>query len=208
MSMLIYGEIAPGCSLEITHRTVKGLRQRRKAGINPVPGKELIMWKQTLLWLIVTVALASSIAWAMQTGATWWFLLLIGLIVAEFWQRRQQSELAERLVRHYCARQSWQWISLARDESEWLPLLLRLLFKRSSCFMFEYTAQDDYVHQGALFLTGLRNPVFRDQATPVTSAQPDADNMMDDVSPSERADNVIPFPLSRRVTHHRNHHVD
>lgn len=186
----------------------KGLHRLHKVGINPLPEKELVMWKHTLLWLLVTTALISSIAWAMQTGANWWFLVLIGLIVAEFWQRRQQSELAERLVRHYCTRQDWQWISTARDESEWLPLLLRRLINRPSCFIFEYASHDDAVLQGALFLTGMRQPVFRVSSITDGEKPVQEDNQDPKHSDSRYDDNVIPFPLARRSPHHRNHHVD
>ena len=60
---------------------------------------------------------------------------LLGMLVligTEFWQRRRQAELAERLITHYCQREQWQLISVARDEGELLPLLMRMLLQRTS----------------------------------------------------------------------------
>ncbi len=107
------------------------------------------------------------------------FLLAVLLIAAEFWQRRRQSELAERLITHYCQREQWQLISVARHEGELLPLLLRMLLRRASCFIFEYSEEGEERLQGELFLTGLQAPLFRIRST------------------SPRSDNVIPFPQSR-----------
>ena len=107
------------------------------------------------------------------------FLLALLLIAAEFWQRRRQSELAERLISHYCQREQWQLISVARHEGELLPLLLRMLLRRASCFSFEYSEEGEERLQGELFLTGLQAPLFRIQSV------------------SSRSDNVIPFPQSR-----------
>ena len=107
------------------------------------------------------------------------FLLALLLIAAEFWQRRRQSELAERLITHYCQREQWQLISVARHEGELLPLLLRMLLRRASCFCFEYSEEGEDRLQGELFLTGLQAPLFRTQST------------------RHSADNVIPFPQSR-----------
>ena len=106
------------------------------------------------------------------------FLLALLLIAAEFWQRRRQSELAERLISHYCQREQWQLISVARHEGELLPLLLRMLLRRASCFSFEYSEEGEERLQEELFLTGLQAPLFR-----VRSA-------------NTRRDNVIPFPQS------------
>ena len=107
------------------------------------------------------------------------FLLALLLIATEFWQRRRQSELAERLISHYCQREQWQLISVARHEGELLPLLLRMLLHRASCFCFEYSEEGEERLQGELFLTGLQAPLFR-----IKSAR-------------HSADNVIPFPQSR-----------
>nr|MBP8127666.1 DUF3301 domain-containing protein [Aeromonadaceae bacterium] len=93
------------------------------------------------------------------------FLLVLLLIAAEFWQRRRQAELAERLITHYCQREQWQLISVARHEGELLPLLLRMLLHRASCFCFEYSEEGEERLQGELFLTGLQAPLFRTQST-------------------------------------------
>ena len=107
------------------------------------------------------------------------FLLVLLLIAAEFWQRRRQAELAERLITHYCQREQWQLISVARHEGELLPLLLRMLLHRASCFCFEYSEEGEERLQGELFLTGLQAPLFRTQST------------------RHSADHVIPCPQSR-----------
>ena len=50
-------------------------------------------------------------------------IFLICLVGAEALQRRQQSELAERLIRHYCQNNDLQLLSVAR-QSFGIPLLL------------------------------------------------------------------------------------
>lgn len=106
----------------------------------------------------------------------YWFLCGLLVIAMEFWQRRRQAELAERLVNQYCGREQWQFISIARHEAEILPLLLRMLLRKPSCFTFEYSEAEEDKSQGELFLTGLRHPLFRVHRQ------------------REHADNVIPFP--------------
>lgn len=106
----------------------------------------------------------------------YWILGILLVIAMEFWQRRQQAELAERLVNQYCGREQWQFISIARHESEVMPLLFRMLLRKPSCFTFEYSEAGEDRAQGELFLTGLRQPLFRV------------------AHPREPVDNVIPFP--------------
>ena len=113
---------------------------------------------------------------------------LLGMLVligTEFWQRRRQAELAERLITHYCQREQWQLISVARDEGELLPLLVRMLLQRTSCFCFEYSEEGEQRLQGELFLTGLQSPLFR-VATPSNTG-----------NSSSNASNVIQFPGPR-----------
>ncbi len=112
-------------------------------------------------------------------------LCILVLIGTEFWQRRRQAELAERLITHYCQREQWQLLSVARDEGELLPLLVRMLLQRTSCFCFEYSEEGEQRLQGELFLTGLQSPLFR-VATPSQGGD----------SPSS-ASNVIQFPGPR-----------
>lgn len=109
----------------------------------------------------------------------YWFLFGVLVIVFEFWQRRQQAELAERLIAQYCGREQWQLISIARHEAEIMPLLLRMLLRKPSCFSFEYSEVGEDRSQGELFLTGMRQPLFR-VARPHTPT-----------------DNIIPFPTIR-----------
>ncbi len=103
-------------------------------------------------------------------------LLALGLMAGEFWQRREQAELAERLIRHYCNQQAWQLLSVCREGSGW-PLLLAPLARKRSLFVFEYSCDGQQREEGELYLTGLRQPLFRLPAPP--------------------ADNVIPFPERR-----------
>lgn len=106
-------------------------------------------------------------------------LILVILLAAEYWQRRQQAELAELLIHQYCQRHGWQLISISRHEQELRPVLLSQLLARASCFCFEYSEAGDEACQGELYLTGLRQPVFR-LADPTTDTS-----------------NVIPFPTQR-----------
>lgn len=87
--------------------------------------------------------------------------LLIALVIGEFWRTRQQTELAQRLTEHYCRRQAWQWIALSRHDSELMPLLLRELLRRPSCFVFEFSTNGEDQGSGELILTGLGQPLFR-----------------------------------------------
>lgn len=112
------------------------------------------------------------------------FLALLGLIIAEFWLRRRQAELANRLIEQYCQRQHWQLLSVARHEEELMPVLLRTLLKKSACFVFEFSVEPQSAHRGELLLQGLHAPLFRlpPLATPLPQEQ---------TVPA--ADNVIPF---------------
>lgn len=121
--------------------------------------------------------------------------LLIALIVAEFWRSRQQTELAQRLTEHYCRRQEWQWITLARHDSELMPLLLRELLRRPSCFVFEFSTNGEDQGSGELILTGLAQPLFR-----IITPQPNrheaaiSSGLADHVPSQGQADNnVLPF---------------
>lgn len=90
------------------------------------------------------------------------FLCLLG---AECWLRRQQSELAERLIRHYCHSQRWQVLSVAR-KSFGVPLLLTNFLQRRNTFVFEYSPDGLASQESELYLTGLQLPIFRDAVTP------------------------------------------
>lgn len=103
-------------------------------------------------------------------------LLALGLVAGEFWQRREQAELADRLIRQYCHHQAWQLLSISRQNTGW-PLLLAPMVRKTSLFVFEYSCDGQQRDEGELYLTGLRQPVFRLPAPP--------------------ADNVIPFPGRR-----------
>ena len=87
--------------------------------------------------------------------------LLIALVIGEFWRSRQQTELAQRLTEHYCRRQEWQWVALARHDNELMPLLLRELLRRPSCFVFEFSTNGEDQGSGELILTGMSQPLFR-----------------------------------------------
>lgn len=90
------------------------------------------------------------------------FLCLLG---AECWLRRQQSELAERLIRHYCHSQNWQVLSVYR-KSFGVPLLLTNFLQRRNTFVFEYSPDGLASQESELYLTGLQLPIFRDAVTP------------------------------------------
>jgi len=87
-------------------------------------------------------------------------LFFICLIGAECWQRRKQSELAERLIRHYCKNANLQLLSVAR-QSFGLPLLLSQVIQKANAFVFEYSADNVGKDEGELYLVGLHQPVFR-----------------------------------------------
>ena len=87
-------------------------------------------------------------------------IFLICLVGAEALQRRQQSELAERLIRHYCQNNDLQLLSVAR-QSFGIPLLLARVTQKANAFVFEYSADGVSKAEGELYLTGLHQPVFR-----------------------------------------------
>ncbi|MFC3914883.1 DUF3301 domain-containing protein [Pseudaeromonas sharmana] len=114
-------------------------------------------------------------------------LALIASVMAEFWLRRRQSELAIRLINQYCERQHWQLLTVARHTDELLPLVLRLLFKRPSSFLFEFSVDQEQSLSGELLLQGLHSPLFRIANNPAAA---------DTVEP-QPGNNVIPFPQHR-----------
>lgn len=116
--------------------------------------------------------------------------LLLGLVIGEFWRSRQQSELANRLVAQYCQRQGWQLVSVSRDTAEMMPLLLRELLRKPSCFLFEFSSDGLTQGSGELILTGLTSPLFR-------VSLPDEQEPQVASRIAEHEDNIIPFPTRR-----------
>lgn len=116
--------------------------------------------------------------------------LLLGLVIGEFWRSRQQSELANRLVAQYCQRQGWQLVSVSRDTAEMMPLLLRELLRKPSCFLFEFSSDGLTQGSGELILTGLTSPLFR-------VSLPDEQESQVASRIAEHEDNIIPFPTRR-----------
>ncbi|WP_024872483.1 DUF3301 domain-containing protein [Tolumonas lignilytica] len=135
-------------------------------------------------------------------------LFLICLIGAEAWQRRQQSELAEHLIRRYCLNADLQLLSIARL-SFGIPLLLSRLIQKANAFVFEYSADGVNKAEGELYLTGLQQPIFR--VNPIATETPEHNGTQGIVinmpTPHEHHDtpppattgtnNVIPFPRQR-----------
>lgn len=117
--------------------------------------------------------------------------LFIALVIGEFWRSRQQTELAQRLTEHYCRRQEWQWIAVARHDSELMPLLLRELLCRPSCFVFEFSTNGEDQGSGELILTGLNQPLFR-ILTPHLN-QEEAELSVSTSPSRSEGHNVIPF---------------
>jgi len=133
-------------------------------------------------------------------------LFLICLIGAECWQRRQQSELAERLIKHYCKNTQLQLLSVAR-QSFGMPLCLSRVTQKANAFVFEYSADGVGKEEGELYLVGLQQPIFRvnpvvREDEPVTSGivinmptQPDTTTA---TPVATDRNNVIPFPQQRQ----------
>ncbi|MBB6054400.1 MAG: DUF3301 domain-containing protein [Gammaproteobacteria bacterium] len=133
---------------------------------------------------------------------------VICLIGAEAWQRRQQSELAERLIRHYCQNANLQLLSVAR-QSFGIPLFLAQVTQKANAFVFEYSADGVSKEEGELYLTGLHQPVFRvNPAGQNTNRSNGTDGIVinmpanhenHDVPPvkSDHNNNVIPFTRKR-----------
>ena len=118
--------------------------------------------------------------------------LLLGLVIGEFWRSRQQSELANRLVAQYCQRQGWQLVSVSRDTAEMMPLLLRELLRKPSCFLFEFSSDGLSQGSGELILTGLTSPLFRVSLPEAVEEESQACARI-----AEHPDNIIPFPNRR-----------
>lgn len=118
--------------------------------------------------------------------------LLLGLVIGEFWRSRQQSELASRLVAQYCQRQGWQLVSVSRDTAEIMPLLLRELLRKPSCFLFEFSCDGLSQGSGELILTGLTSPLFRVSLPEVFEEEQQTATLI-----TEHEDNIIPFPTRR-----------
>ena len=118
--------------------------------------------------------------------------LFLGLVIGEFWRSRQQSELANRLVAQYCQRQGWQLVSVSRDTAEMMPLLLRELLRKPSCFLFEFSSDGLSQGSGELILTGLASPLFRVSLPEQSEDEPVVNSRI-----TGHEDNIIHFPTRR-----------
>ena len=118
---------------------------------------------------------------------------MLALVIGEFWRNRQQAELANQLVKQYCARQEWQLVSVARHSGELMPLLLREFLRKPSCFVFEFSTDGVAQGTGELILTGLTQPLFRVEQPEGMSDEESAPRL----AHPERGENVIPFPTPR-----------
>ena len=122
------------------------------------------------------------------------WIFAIGLLGAEAWLRRQQSELAEQLIKQYCRRNQWQLISVARANFG-VPLLLANILKRPNAFAFEYSQDGVNKFDSEFYLTGLQQPIFRDiPLWPTTTREGD---IIEHSQEPQQTDNVIQFPVSR-----------
>ena len=129
-------------------------------------------------------------------------LFLICLIGAEAWLRRQQSELAERLIRH-----DLQLLSVAR-QSFGIPLFLARITQKANAFVFEFSRDGVSTEEGELYLVGLHQPVFRvnppkqstshsNETGGIVVNMPAHDENHDSPPVKSDKNNVIPFPRQR-----------
>ncbi|NCB57696.1 MAG: DUF3301 domain-containing protein [Gammaproteobacteria bacterium] len=134
-------------------------------------------------------------------------LFLICLIGAEAWLRRQQSELAERLIRHYCQSADLQLLSVAR-QSFGIPLFLARITQKANAFVFEFSRDGVSTEEGELYLVGLHQPVFRvnppkqspshsNETGGIVVNMPVHDENHDSPPVKSDKNNVIPFPRQR-----------
>ena len=134
-------------------------------------------------------------------------LFLICLIGAECWQRRQQSELAERLIKHYCKNTDLQLLSIAR-QSFGIPLCLSRVTQKANAFVFEYSVDGVGKEEGELYLVGLQQPIFRVNPSNLREPEPVCTGIVINMPTNHETNdaapvipdhnNVIPFPQQRQ----------
>ena len=134
-------------------------------------------------------------------------IFLICLVGAEALQRRQQSELAERLIRHYCQNNDLQLLSVAR-QSFGIPLLLARVTQKANAFVFEYSVDGVGKEEGELYLVGLQQPIFRVDPSNQREPEPVRTGIVINMPPHHETNdsapvtpehnNVIPFPPQRQ----------
>lgn len=82
------------------------------------------------------------------------FLLLMIVIIAQFWRIRAISEAANRFVNHYCEQQNLQFISIARSRTR--VGIVRGKPDWKTQFTFEFSGNGEDKYQGVVEMEGLR----------------------------------------------------
>lgn len=82
-------------------------------------------------------------------------LIVISLVIFQFWQLRRQSEVALAYAKDYCERNNIQFISVARDHTR-LVFFKRKLLEWHAKFQFEFSGNGEDSNYGELVLIDLR----------------------------------------------------
>ena len=81
-------------------------------------------------------------------------IIAIAVIMAIFWQQRQQSEIAKRYIEHRCQQLNLQLISIARGSHKFTGLTAS--FGISTRYYFEFSANGLNLFEGYLVMKGNR----------------------------------------------------
>ncbi|MDM7860222.1 DUF3301 domain-containing protein [Alteromonas sp. ASW11-36] len=79
-------------------------------------------------------------------------LLLLGLIVFQFWQIRALTEMANRFAANYCKQHNLQLVSVARSNTRLGFYRKHLVWKLE--FMFEFSANRESLNRGFFLMQG------------------------------------------------------
>ncbi|MER2492950.1 DUF3301 domain-containing protein [Catenovulum sediminis] len=82
-------------------------------------------------------------------------LLIIGIVIFQFWQLRKQSEAATHYAQDYCERNDIQFISVSRAKTR-LVFFKRNLLEWHSTFNFEFSGNGEDANAGQLLLIDQR----------------------------------------------------
>ena len=82
------------------------------------------------------------------------FILIIVVVIAQFWRIRAISEAANRYLSNYCEKQGLQLISVARDKTRFGLVGGKPDWKTQ--FIFEFSGNGEDKYQGILEMEGLR----------------------------------------------------
>ncbi|MCC2618154.1 DUF3301 domain-containing protein [Aestuariibacter halophilus] len=84
-------------------------------------------------------------------------LLILALVIGQFWRIRAITEAANRYMRHYCEQHSLQFIALARHKTRLRVYQGRLTWYNE--FLFDFSGNGEDASQGTLVMLG--NKVLR-----------------------------------------------